>query len=359
MSGFHGRSLPEYALILGLVCMVAIPALGLLSGSIQTMFTNDTMSQADQLFSLLDKKPTPTVLSQTQAPLAKALADLTTSGGKVAMNLDAAGNLQIKLNGLPLGTTDDSTGANGGTLMTYIMADQIEALAEEVATSDPTLSARLRYLATLGRNLAQMEGYVNEAVQKGDQTALTLGQQANPSAYPFPALPINPIKGTVDTGIDLNSKELPKVYFQMHQLMIRGANAVLTDYASSPIQNRLELYTQAIDSVGNKHYTAATDVFYDSSGNKVPLATTNPSYNPSNPFSKYYLSNNLGLPSASMAQSVGSYTVDTTGVTIDVAPTFTQVTADKIAKAQEAAAATTGSTSTLPGTNYQGSALAN
>ncbi|MBK8190512.1 MAG: hypothetical protein IPK79_08705 [Vampirovibrionales bacterium] len=360
-----GRTLPEYALLAGLVALAAIPSLGLLSGSLQSLLTRDLSSQASQLFSLLDSKSTPSAVSssmndlqtqQAQNGLSQALSDLQKNGGSASMKLDSSGKLQININGIPLGTSEDSTGAQGGgVLMSYVMADQIQALAEEVVATDPSLASRLTYLASLGRGLAQMEGNVNKAIESNDKAVLTIGQVTNTDIYPFPVLPVNPLTGAPPNAgqITLSSKQLPLVYFQMHQAMIDASNSLLGSIpADSTIHQRLGLYTSAIDSVGNLNYTTAPNIFYNAQNVNVPLATTNPNYSPSSAFSSYY--KDSVFPNITPARSVGSYTVDTSGITIDIAPKFTQVTSDKIAAAQQAAAAgvsPTATTSAVPATS--------
>lgn len=338
-----GRSLPEYALLIALVALVAIPALTVLGGSLGGLLTADnTPSQAKQLFSLLDSRtaepsataPLASAASIPRPPLDTALRDLQANGGNVVMAFDSAGKLRITSKGLPLGGTDDTTGAQGGALMTALMADQMVALAQMAQEQglDDMLSARLNYLATIGRNLAKTESDINQAVADKNLDALQYQNKSLEGQLQLTLIP-DPVTGKLPVAGQYTYGNLADMFVQLKDDVRMAAQSMANDLAENPdpdvqaIRQHMMIYADAINRVASEHYTKSSSTFVDTEGRYRAKSDTSSSLFPD-------LSANL----------------DTSQVTIHIAPLFTHAASGKIADSNQPSNANGG---------YPGSSLPN
>ncbi|MBK8190513.1 MAG: hypothetical protein IPK79_08710 [Vampirovibrionales bacterium] len=312
-----GRSLPEYALILALVGLAAIPATAVLSGSMGDLFHYSDVSKANALFSLLDARPQGAapagVPMMTQSSVLKSAASSVSapSAGSVSLATDASGRIVVKLQGLSSADTQDSTGAQGGdVVLTRLMADQILNLADELDAQggDSAISARLRQVATNAHNLGLTQGAINTARVNDDRQALTLnfaGSEA--SKIPLLADPITGVKPSPGGS-------LPLVFYNLQDATNASYNSLASDIDKSAdpkvkaLKSRLQNYVGAVDTVATRNYQQQS-IFYVASGEDNTLSPKAIKYK------------GATIPTA----------INTSGVTIDLAPRFTHATADRIA----------------------------
>lgn len=302
----YGRSSAEYALLLGLMALVATPALGLLSNSIGASLTQGARAAShDDLLNLLTPTTTPGVR------YAEALSELKAHGGTLEMALQGS-DLTLRLNGLPLGNSQDATGAQGA-LMTRVMADQLLALADQLeqAGGDPALSARLRALAGVGHQLAQVEDTVNQAALAHDTAALTVNDPSDP--HTLASQMVTAHWQWTDQANDLMAWMKTTYPTQV------GNNSQFQSALLQETFDRLNVYVEGIDTVGANTFVNASGVFRTPAGDSTAS-----------------LASLLGKTAANANTSVQGQ-IDTSGITMDIAPTFTHVTSQRIASAEQAA----------------------
>jgi hypothetical protein len=304
----RGHSIPEYALVLALVVLVSIPAVAFLGTTTSQFFwQNGDLSKADRLFSLLDVEapggangPGSPGPGDTTNPY-DAFDQLGQSGGPVVMRMN---NNALELL-LPSGAAIslDNTGGVGGemsVMTTMVLSDQLYALADEFEGEvDDSLLAMIRNTATAGHQLAASEERFNQA-EPWDQQGL---RSEYCSANPCQGGP-----GGWNTPAREEVYNAHWLFTDRHQLLIttmksRGldpASGEFTDPAMARLYKKLNIYGEGIDTVADKNYTYAIS------------------------------SDGQTMGKTQLNINSGEY-VDVSGITMDIAPRFTEATSDKIA----------------------------
>ncbi len=293
-----GRSMTEYAVILAMVTLVTIPSVSFLGNSLSNMLAGPKESDYKKLISILepnDKTSSlPTTTTTTPDAGSSIYTDFQTNGGTINLT---SGSLTLPGGtALDLVTQSGQGGNDTAVLATSILADQMLALADEMdadgAPSD--LIALLRDAAGFGHDLANAEESWNSLCSDPGNCA------ANPN-----------------TGGDPNQE-----VYNAHWQFTDTSNQLLTkfkvDYASdlvpgSVMDNFFQLsyqYTTGIDEVGGVLYSkqVAAEI------GKVD-----------------------GFGQAEIPSTNSGLDFDTSGITLDIAPQFTETTSTRLEAARQEA----------------------
>lgn len=258
---------------------------------------------------------------------AAVFEQLRLNGGDLQMSM-RNGALEFRLNGVPLGEASDTTGAQGA-LVTSVMADQLLALASQIETDggDSALAARLRALAITGRDLAQVEDAVHQARVSGDTAAMIVTDVTDPDSL-----------ASKTYAAHWRWTDAANEAIQWMKAAYPTQQGDTSQFADARIQqtfDRLNVYAEGIDTVGNVNFISAPGLFFAADGKTPPLTQL------------------LGKTVAN-ADTRFQNQVNVSGITLDIAPTFTEATANRIARAGQEAS---GAQNVVAG--YAGGALPN
>jgi Flp pilus assembly pilin Flp len=168
-----GQGMAEYSLIGGLLVLVAIGALGLLGGQVNTLFGNMLGgSGTDQNASTVQTANTTTQQSQNTA-ISTAQQTLINAG--IAYDtITTANGVTIQMPVIQGGTTVQTAGASGSQL-TYGFSDVLTQIAQQLEASgqaDPALVQLITDLALKGHLIGDNQRFLENCVSSCNSNEL-------------------------------------------------------------------------------------------------------------------------------------------------------------------------------------------
>ncbi len=294
-----GKSLSEYVLILGLVVLIAVPTLGFLSGNISDLLAPPKQSQYDELTVLLSPEHYAENNSSNSLPnissnnSSLSYTNFQNNGGSITFNsstLSLPGNNDISM------VAQSGQGNDIAVLTTSILSDQMLSLADQMEAdgSPADLIALLRATGALGHDLANAEESWNNLCTDPANCLVNSNTGGDPNREVYDAHWLY-----TDTANQLLNK------FKVDYNADTTSDAAMKNFFELSLQ-----YVGGIDEVGGVLYSnqVAAEIGKVDAFGQVEVPSTNSSFDLVN-----------------------------SGITLDIAPQFTEATASRLESAQQEA----------------------